>query len=172
MAAPDPPVARTPAAWRGVQRLDALRVLSLRHLPGASLPELAGPGRFIGGGPRWLWRSPSEQLWIGDDTAHRPAAQAVLAAHAPGVDSLCCAIDLSAATIGYALDHATAELALPRLVDAGAIPRAAGAGSRVRYADVTATLLRVDDGTVWLLADRTLEPYLGAWLDHALLERS
>jgi sarcosine oxidase gamma subunit len=159
-------MSRLPAPPQGVRRLDALRVLSLRHLAGARTPALAAPACFVGDGPRLLWRSPTEQWWIGD--AGDAQGDAWLAAHAPGTDALAYAVDQSHGVIGFEFDSQAWRQALPRLVDASAIPRVPGQGVRARLVDVAVTLLRISDRHLWLLADRTLEPYLLAWFDSAL----
>lgn len=152
-------------AQRGIRRLAAVRVLSLRHLPGAALAEpLPPPGCCVGAGSRLLWCSPSECLWIGDDGA---LADAFLARHAPGRDPLACAVDRTDGSIVLELDAAVAQHALPRCMDAMAIPAVPGRGSSGRLADIQVTLLRVSADTLWLVADRTHEAYLLAWLDPA-----
>lgn len=149
----------------GIRRLAAMRVLALRHLPGAALAEpLPPPGRCIGDGLRLLWCSPSECLWIGDDGA---LADEFLARHAPGRDPLACAVDRSDGSIVLELDAAVARHALPRCMDAAAIPAVPGSGSRGRLADIQVTLLCVGADRLWLVADCTREAYLLAWLDPA-----
>jgi sarcosine oxidase gamma subunit len=152
-------------AQPGIRRLAAVRVLALRHLPGAALAEpLPPPGCCIGGGPRLLWCSPSECLWIGDDS---DLADEFLARHAPGRDPLAYAVDRTDGSIVLELDAAVAQHALPRCMDAMAIPAAPGNGSRGRLADIQVTLLCVSADRLWLIADRTHEAYLLAWLDPA-----
>lgn len=148
----------------GLRRLPALRVVSLRHAAGSTFTPAAEAGRVVGDGPRWLWRSPTEQLWIGDDEA---AAQSVIAAHAPGIDPLVVAVDQTAGVAAWSLERSAWQLLLPRLIDASAMPGAAGWGTRARLADVAVTLLRIDDNELWLLAAREVEGYLLAWLTHA-----
>ncbi len=148
-----------------IRRLAAVRVLALRHLPGAALAQpLPPPGHCAGDGPRLLWCSPSECLWIGDDGA---LADAFLARHAPGRDALACAVDRTDGAIVLELDAAAAQHALPRCMDAAAIPAVPGSGSRGRLADIQVTLLCVSADRLWLIADRTHEAYLLAWLEHA-----
>lgn len=163
-----------------VQVVAPLRVVTLRHLPGAQarvdsvLAALTGPplqrpepGCFNGrpgDGACLLWLRPNETLCIATADA---VPDALLRELAPGAQPLACALDVSSAWFGLALHGAAGAAVLPRLVDASAIPTQAGRGTRARLADVAALVLRLDDACTWLLVDRSHRPHLLEWIAHA-----
>jgi sarcosine oxidase gamma subunit len=129
---------------------------------------LAGPGTpgtftgtCSGTDPLIAWRSPQEWLVL----SLQPARCALLlAALAAGRSATALAAEISDALVLYELHGPELDDWLSRLVDAQAIPRMAGRASRCRLADVSVLLLRLQAGRLWLAADRTLAPYLEAWL--------
>lgn len=167
------PKSSTAIACRGVE---AVRVLSLRHLPGGGaaalasvvahhgLPGLPGPGRSCGIESRLIWCSPSEVLLLTRDAG---LAAMLLAGLRPTPGALACAIDVSAGTLVVELQGQDAPALMSRLVDAHALPREPDRASRVRLADIAAVVWRDAPDRFGLLVDRAHGHYLARWLSYA-----
>lgn len=160
--------------------LESLHVLALRHLPGgagtvsqalqplgiANLPAVgtmsAAPGPA---GPWVVWRNPGEWTFITTDPAAAAAVERGLQAGA--ATGPACAVNQSDGTLTLELKGSRIDALLARLLDAASLPREAGHATRGRLADVAVTLLRHDDERLWLVADRSHDHYLAAWLAYA-----
>jgi heterotetrameric sarcosine oxidase gamma subunit len=168
-----------PAGARpGCRRLEGVRIVVVRHRAGSSAARaavtasgLAWPvatgdvaaaaaaeGLFV------VRRQPEEALVIGPPV---PAFDMLLAALAPGCASAAVALELSDGMVVVALEGPRLDDWLARLVDALAIPRTPGKATRTRLADVAVLLVRLDADRLWLVADRSLAPYLASWLAFA-----
>ena len=157
--------------------IDAMRVLSLRHLAGGGTAALAAvltaqglqpipdPGRSSGIEPKLIWRSPSETLLLTHDAA---CSTSLLAALRPTPGVLAFALDLSAGTLVVELNGSALDALLPRLVDADALPRDTGLAARTRLADIAATVWRSAPDRVGLLVDRANDHYLARCLSYAI----
>lgn len=165
-----------PTPTLALEWVEAMHVLSLRHLPGGgtsalsaaiaahALPVLPEAGRFCGIDPMLIWRSPSETMLLTQDAAR---ASALLASLRPAPGALACALDLSAGTLVVTLQGRDVEALLSRLVDAHALPRSHGQASRVRLVDIAAVVWRAAPDHVGLLVDRANSHYLAQWLSDA-----
>jgi heterotetrameric sarcosine oxidase gamma subunit len=170
--------ARWPAssAALSVTLIESMHVLSLRHWPGdgsaalaaalraQGLPPAPQPGRSSGTEPLLIWHSPNETLLLTQDAQQ---AQALLAALRPVPGALACAIDLSSGSLILQLRGSAVQALLSRLVDAQALPRDAGDASRVKLADIAATVWREAPDRASLLIDRANDHYLARWLSYA-----
>jgi sarcosine oxidase gamma subunit len=155
-------------------RLDGITVLSLRSLSGdtaaqravhdAGLTWVNVPGDFAGLDPVVAWSAPGERLLLGRQAA--PLRQ-LLAELAPGRSESALAVDLSEAMAVIELRSPLVDQWLAHLVDASAIPREPGRCSRCRLADISAMLLRLEAGRLWLVVDRPLLPYVTEWLAYS-----
>ena len=149
-----------------------LHVLSLRTLEpdapdgvgmlrAAGVQELPPPGAFNGNAIRVVWSRPTEYLILAEDDA---SATLVMDALRPGTRALSCAVDRTAGVMGIELRGPGIERLLDRLVDTSATPRLPGQATRTRLVDIGVHLLRLDEGRLWVLADRAHADYLEAWL--------
>lgn len=166
-----------PTAALRVSLFAGLRVLALRHLPGAAAAfaaALAGhdgwplpkPGECLGSDPWWLWTGPAECLLI---TSNGAVADGVLQSMSPGREALACAVDRSAGSVVFELAGPGTAGLLPRLFDASAIPQRAGQGHRARCVDVGAVPIRVAPDRVLLLVDRLHGLHVAQWIAHAAM---
>ena len=166
-----------PTASLAVRLFDGLRVLALRHLPGAGAAldsalathggwPLPNPGECLGGDPWWLWAGPAECLLI---TSNSAVADGVTQSMKPGREALACAVDRSSGSVVFELAGAGVAELLPRLFDASAIPQQVGQGHRARCLDVGAVPMRVAPDRVLLLVDRQHGLHLAQWIAHAAL---
>lgn len=157
--------------WPGAREITDLQVCTVRYLPGdgtarkavAALgiawPEV--PGELVGRGTFLAWRSPRESIFL--SSSREPIAK-MLEALAPGQSATAIAIDMSEAFAVFELHGPQIDLWLCHLVDAMSVPREAGRSSRARLADVAVFLLRIESDRLWMLADRTISPYISNWL--------
>lgn len=77
------------------------------------------------------------------------------------------AVDRSEGHIVFEL-HGDVDAWLTRLGDAAAIPQAIGRGTRLRFADTAAVVVRLSAHSAWLVADRSLDHYMARWLAYAI----
>lgn len=171
-----------PDASTGVIRsLEPLHVLALRHLPGGAqaitqalrplgIDTLPVAGRHASSaagaaGPCVLWRSPSEWTFVSTDP--HPVQLVEQALQASALEGQACAANLSDGVMGLDLHGPQVDALLMRLLDAASLPREAGQATRVRLVDVPVTLVRFGEHHLWLLADRSHDHYIAAWLAHA-----
>lgn len=122
------------------------------------------PGELTGHDPWLAWRSPQETLALGFQSA---PLHALLHALAPGRSETAMAVDVSQALAVFELHGPLLDAWLSHLVDAAAIPRQAGRVCRCRLADIPVLVLRLDPERVYLVADRTIAPYLSNWLAYS-----
>lgn len=153
-----------------VRRVETLRCVSLRHLPGAEqvvasalveagLPGLPLPGRITGKDPWLTWRSPTDGLLVATCGIE---ADDLLTCLRPGMHPLACAVDRSDACIALEIEGTSERLEalLSRLIDAGAVPRGPLHGHGARLGDMPVVVLRLSAERAWLIADRRHEPCL------------
>ncbi|MDN3922153.1 hypothetical protein [Roseateles violae] len=155
----------------GARRLNAMRVVSIRHITGSPAAQLA----LSQSGFAWPERSTDlvsadgllatrrhagEIIVVGDDAA---ALQKILHELAPGVDLEVMAIEMTHGTGVIELHGPRLDEWLAHLVDHSAIP-AEGRASRCRLVDVPVLLVRPEADRIRLVADRSLFPYLAQWL--------
>lgn len=155
----------------GAREITGLQVCSVRYLPGDSTASKAVaalgmawsevPGKLVGNDPFLAWRSPRESLLL--SSSREPISQ-MLQALAPGQSASAIAIDMSEAFAVFELHGPQIDVWLSHLVDAMSVPREAGQSSRARLADVAVFLLRMASDRLWMLADRSISPYIGNWL--------
>lgn len=164
-----------------LRRIEPLRVLALRHLPGGEpalraalaelgLHELPRPGQMLG---RWLehdpalwWSRPGEWLLL----AMRPAPDAFDAlrdALAPRPGAQAMAFDLSQGHCGFECAGPDVREWLLRLTDAQALPSQPGTGTWLRMADLRVAVWCVEPTGFRLLVDRAAEHHFTAWLAYA-----
>lgn len=158
------------------RRVDGLRVLSLRHAAGSAalavalqaqglaVPAATGDVTAAPGGLHAVRRQPEETIVVGADAQGADALLAALAP-APGRDAQ--ALDLSHGLAVIALEGPRIDEWLSHLVDALAIPYERARATRTRLGDVAVLLLRLESDCCWLVADRSLMPYLANWLGFA-----
>ena len=157
-----------------VRRLEPMSVIALRHLPGAGealaaalraagIMDIPVPGQALGNGQgpgTWaLWRSPSEITLLARERTTADAAMAALAA-----EPLTCALDQTDGILALELQGTRVDELLQRLVNSPSLSVQPGSATRTRLADIAVTLVRERPDTLWLLADRSHEFYMAAWL--------
>lgn len=161
-----------PAHRPGARRVEAMRVLSVRHFQASPAAETA----FVQSGLAWPARTldlvscqgllaarrhPEEVIVMGEGALNE--LQQLLDALAPGRHPEALAIELTHGLGVIELHGPHLDEWLARLVDCSAIP-AEGRASRCRFIDVPVLLARPAAERVFLLADRSLFPYLADWL--------
>ena len=173
--------AASDAGTVAIRSLETLHVLALRHLPGGAqaiaqalrplgIDTLPTAGRLAcsaegAAGPCVLWRSPSE--WTLVSTDPHPVQVVEQALQATALDGQACAVNLSDGVMGLDLNGPQVNALLMRLMDAASLPRQAGQATRVRLVDVPVTLVRFGEHHLWLLADRSHDHTIAAWLAYA-----
>ena len=91
----------------------------------------------------------------------------VLASLSPERSASALAVDHSEAVVVFEMRGPSLSAWLAHLVDASALPNAPGQASRCRLVDVPVWLLRLGAERVWLMADRSIAPYIGSWLSYS-----
>jgi len=156
----------------GVRRVPDRQLLCVRH----RADSVAAPSAFQRLGLPWPERV-NDLCAQGSLIAarHRPEEVLLSAPTAAPLQALAraldeagdaFAVDLSDGTAALELDGRWMGEGLSHLVDPSALP-GPGRASRCRFIDVPVLLWRVDEKRLWLLADRSLSPYLAQWLSHA-----
>lgn len=156
----------------GARRVEAMRVLSVRHFQASRTAEdaftecgLACPARTLdlasSHGLLAARRHPEEVIVMGESAA--TVLEQLLVTLAPGRHPDAMAIELTHGLGAIELHGSRLHEWLARLVDCSAIP-AEGRASRCRFIDVPVLLVRPAAERILLLADRSLSPYLADWL--------
>jgi hypothetical protein len=159
----------------GVRRLNAMRVLSVRHITGSPAAQvalsqsgLAWPERtsdlVFAEGLLATRRHAGEIIVVGDAAA---ALQRLLDELAPGIEPEVIGIEMTHGTGVIELHGPRLDQWLAHLVDHSAIP-AEGRASWCRLVDVPVLLVRTESAQIFLVADRSLFPYLAQWLAFSL----
>ena len=162
------------AARPGCREVSGLHIATLRHLPddraaaacvaALALPWPLDPGVLAGDDPYLAWRSPTECLLIGTDA--QPVSH-LLETLAPGRSETAMACEMAEALAVFELYGPKLDDWLCHLVDSLSIPRERGRSSRARMVDIPVLLLRLRSDQLWLLADRTIAPYIRNWLTYS-----
>lgn len=156
------------------RRLLGAPVFSIRHLRSddaaaeavrfAGLPWPVANGDLAGAEPYLCRLGPTEVLAF---SARAGGLDSLARGLAPRKHATCVASELTHGVIAFELLGSAIDAWLTQLIDSSSIPRKAQTAARARFVDIPVALLRTDASRLILIAERTFDDYIDAWLKRA-----